>query len=224
MTKNLIVIMAHSDQTAPPGVLKAQEVFAQHQPLWEAMGQDILVASPEDKPLQSKYENLIWGKASHSGMKSYDRAKNLFLSLLGRRYEYYLLFEYDAFCLDPNPTLQPGLYGTLEPNMEPHRFQADPYAVNPYSIDRATLKQLWQSILDHPTIMEAGLFDRLLTSWALASGITPKDWQGGFARNTILESERAELTDALNAGATWIHGVKTREIFDLCCQFKKGHA
>jgi len=104
----------------------------------------------------------------------------------------------------------------LVPCYEQPRFKAPAYCQPPIIFSRDGLHWLDQHADELNPGDEEGFFDRwlgrliwmdLLPIWNLG--------HKAFSRNTIEDADVPALVDAVEHGAIFIHGVKTKGVFDL---------
>lgn len=234
--KNLIIVMAFAGRTqhvpSPRGGFEdlcGQSIFDRHMPLWESHGWDILVICPENSQVKTNHELIALGD---SGFRGEDSKKRMDLALLQaetRDFDYVIIFEYDAFCLEPNPTMRPGFWGNVGnelnwfpelvphydgPGEPPHEFIAPVWTNPPWTMDKQTALKMAEAVRKYPDTYELGINDRLICGYSTRAGIPILFW-GDEAFNCV-----PMVDGCLDALATrkvkpiWIHAVKFQEHFD----------
>lgn len=208
MNNTLVVIMAHQG---------GQETFNRHLPYWETHQCDILVYSPSNAPILTTHQQLLWGHATHHSDHANERFVFLLKVLTKMHYDGFIIFEYDAICLDPQflPT-QAMLcsYGAniFHDNRPERGFKGTTFTHPPLWFTRNGLL----SIVEHnlPYTEELGFWDRWLGYCLERIGAKPYDWLSegkGYAKNTIEPADYDNMACAIRHGAVMLHGVKSAE-------------
>lgn len=226
MSDSIIVVMAHREST---------ECLIRHWPLWAAHKLPIMVFAPADSipRIDPSIPMLLYGRAEHHGVESVRRFKWLLNFLEGYNAESYWIFEYDAYCLDPNglhfvtPVIGEGrnrLYtgefygGVFNIGEDDPSFKGSFYVHPPFGMNLETLQAIKK--LNLPETQERGFYDRWL-GYVMEilcdksdSNIRMRSWienGSGFSRNTIEPEDRVAAVAAVEQGVVWIHGCKTEE-------------
>lgn len=194
---------------------KASDVFRRHIPLWKAHNSDdILVFCPEDDRIEqsiSPWPVSSFGKSEHNGREQWKRLRFWLQHLSLLDFSHFLIYEYDSFCLKsaaPSPSPR-GLIGNLALNLDPVRFISSRYALPPWLIDQASLRRMQEASDYWPDIFEEGEPDRYFSALAdLAAVPILPHRPAGYAEGTIKPEHFPALKQAIQAGATMIHGVK----------------
>jgi len=210
----LIAIMTHGDKAANDTLLR-------HLPMWEALGHDLLVASPSDNPARlpdNHLEQCHPGKQWHDGLIAMHRQKNLMREMSRRSaYDWHLIAEYDVVFLgDRLPEFAPGASGLLNPNFDLRRFKS-PWAMGPpWVMDRDSLKRILAYADAHPETIEEGCIDRFLPAWAMGAGVPvlplPKS---GLFLNDITPADYPRMVQICKSGGCFYHGIKTEECLNV---------
>lgn len=210
----LTVVMAHGG---------AQAIFDRHLPLWEAHGWPIQVLCPRDDLVFTKHPMMAFGKSEHHGLEQKQRLLEAMMHVVKIAPNYSVWFDYDSFCLEPDPLLlcgpAYGIYANHGINQEPVRFLAGIYPGAPMAMSHETLCELLFAAIRLPLVFEEGFADRLLGAWAQIAGI-PITGLNGFWKTEITKAEWENLDRFLAAGAIWIHGVKSEATFNHIMEFK----
>jgi hypothetical protein len=196
-----------------------QEIFDMLLPYWEAHNLPILVVCPSDSIVETRHPLFLAGPHGQAGEATFIRWRNEVGYLWRQPFDAWVIFEYDSLCLDPKLTVLPGLRGIIADNLEGSRFMCDRYVIPPWTFDRETLGKLHKASLDHPEVNEWGYDDRILAAWAKLGGVPMFDhvlvFHAPGGGSTIMPEQYEALRDAVRAGATMFHGIKSRECLDV---------
>jgi hypothetical protein len=218
-------ILAHED----PAV---RATFERHLPLWAALGAELFVLTPADRPLERtpfmrrhapEMKIVQCGVSGYSGPAAVSRLQNQFQAIESRLADFNMVFEYDSVILPTEEALQ--WLSVAEKESGLHAFQVDwpdsPYPTKfflhpPWLFDRWTFRPLARSLWAFPAGYSegGGYADQIMALAAYNSGIPIHDTDcnfGGpaFTRNVIFGSDVPELLSAISKGVFIIHGSKT---------------
>lgn len=219
--KTLICVMAHKE---------AQETFDRHFNLWRSLDADMLVACPDNSkvtvPEKSKVMLLDIGRAQHIGMQSIIRIRTILEHLDGQKnYDRFVFFEYDSFCLGPLPDPRAMIMCPLFRDNAPDRgFTGTMFCHPPIMFTAAGLTKLVWEIKQMPMQWEQSVWDRWIGLAIERAGLFPIDMLASgeaYASNTIHPEQFPGLAKAVQGGAVFIHGCKTRECFDVIMKANK---
>lgn len=201
-----VVVIAHGAR---------QDVFDRHLKFWQHG--PILVVTPENDPVKTDLQTLVFGKAQQAGDEARLRILLMLSRLMVTPATQYAIFEDDSICLSPKLPMicdSPGLYGNTFGNVE--RFVSPRYANPPLMMKRETLELIYAASKRYLNVTEEGHFDRLFAAWAFLSNVPILDYTPpGYSRATIIDKQFGEMAGAIIAGATMIHGIKYPHCLDL---------
>lgn len=192
----------------------AQETFARHMPIWEALGCDIRVFCPtDDWPTNSFGHPVIgYGKAAHSGSEAMERFYHMLRWMEGaEKYDTFLVQEYDSFSLEMPEFISCSANWMF---MKQPGWISEMCCHPPLAMTRGVLSDTIAAIGKLPFHAERGMWDRVM---ALAVKKEDVNFMGkyGFSRNTIEPEHYEDLRKAVAGGAKHYHGVKTKEVLDM---------
>lgn len=161
--QTLIVVLAH----------KAEEsTFKRHLPLWQKHGLPIWIVT--DETLDTDLPQFVFGPCDHQGTRQVVRFEKMIdLLLKPDRFDRFVLFEYDSFCVRPlspllehwaNPSmgLLPGAFvGNVGINYESGRFSSPVYFGFPWFMDKQVVLTL-RRFLPLDVNFEGGFLDRMM--------------------------------------------------------------
>ena len=200
MTPLTVVVMAHG---------AAQRIFDRHMAFWESHGAPILVICPENDTVKTRHTRYSSRKAQHHGPEAHLRNRSTLQILSTIDSEFFLIFEYDSFCLNPTPNLQRGLSGVVFKDRDRARWMASRYATPPWMVDRLSLAAMESVAEEYPALTEEGFADRYFSALADLNGIPILHHSPpGFSRTTITSQDLSLLKSAIESGSSMIHGVK----------------
>lgn len=200
----------------------AQHVFDMCAPLWARHGYPMTVFCSNNDPLSTKLPVEIFGQSGPSGVQAYARWINFLRWMVQREADHYFIFEYDSFCLSKELQIQSGLTGCMTSNMEGACWVAHQYPGHPMSVDIKSAAKMLSVSKEYPDLTEMGFVDRLYAALATLSNVPMRPWRPlGFCRNTIAPSDTQDLVGAIERGARMIHGIKSKDMFDVCLSTMK---
>ena len=210
-----LIIIAHGN---------ALETFRRHRSLWKDHPHEGgVVIVPENDSIdqnESQWPVVRIGKAEHNGTESLKRLRWLLNLHETQNQEHFVIYEYDSFCLFPDFRYQLGLCGNLYANQKPERFLAPRYANPPWIIDNRSLALMDATSKRWPDIVEEGEADRYLSAVAYLSNVPVLNHAPpGFSEAHIEENQIPSMRSAIHSGATMIHGVKQRWVYEAALQF-----
>lgn len=195
---------------------KAQATFDRHLPLWEAHGAPVMVFCPNNDPIKTRHVRHSCGEAAHHGIEANRRLRYIIRTLAAVDSEFFLIYEYDSFCLDPQPTLQKGWSGVLAPTECLASWIAYRYSTPPWMVDKESLELMAEQAVRYPAIVEKGYADRWFAAMAQTMGVPILGYEpGGFSNDTILPSQIPDMEKFITAGTTMFHGVKEEWMLKL---------
>lgn len=208
----MTVVMAHPD---------AAETYARNRHLWEHHRTPVLTYTTADPHhIRFPREVLAFGHAEHHGPASLDRFRYLMRSLSNiaeeRGIEYFLINEYDSFCL--SPVLPPMLFadciwGNLHHEQPGTRFISTTFLIPPLFASARIIKRIADGCDKHRDVECEGFWDRWLGYVCEQEEIPMMPFGPmGFAVNTIGDAELPSAIEAVKLGASMIHGVKSENV------------
>lgn len=185
-----------------------QATFDRHLPFWEAHGHLITVFSLTDDPLNPRGHNHIkFGTRGRGGPKAHERNLNWLSYMAKKQFDRFLIYEYDAFSLDPNVTVPKGLSGNIFPCYD--SFIALRYPGHPMGIDSHSAFKMLEVAKEYPEMTEGGHIDRYYGALAQLAGVPLFPWiPAGYCQNSITIEFISQAIEAVKNGARMIHGVK----------------
>lgn len=209
-----VVVIAHGNGVA---------AFRRHEKYWLAHKAPILVCTPEDDPLESKYETLKTRCAEHGGFEAAERLQELLHRLPEFKTTHFIIYEYDSFLLKPKLPDHAGFYGIRFSNAESPKYIAPVYANPPWFFDRASLIRMADKAALYPGFIEGGYADRYLSALATLCGIPIMDYSPpGYSNGTISGDDIFEVEKAIKKrGCYAFHGIKQEWVLRAIEQFSE---
>jgi hypothetical protein len=200
----LVVIMAHG---------RASDTFNRHLPLWRAHGARLVVFSPTDDPLMAGDEKLVFGHREHHGHHAIDRFRYLLQFLAARKEEWFMIYEYDSFCLRaefPQVLYETdALWGNLFTD-DGVQFKGDRFLHPPIFMSSGVVKALIEADGKWPEEQEDGFWDRWIGRLAQLDGIPCRGYGSlGVSFNTCEDAIIPNFVRAISMGAIMLHGIKS---------------
>lgn len=191
-----------------------------HLPIWENINKEILFVSPEDSAMSEGftkgYQQILLGKAEHSGETSAQRIVKTITLALQKDWDYLLLMEYDSFALELPQDVFPmdfGVSAAVYPQNKPIKFRGKFYLHYPMLFSRTGLARIYDQL--HRVLSRDRKFsDRFIGLAVQHAKIPVKNLLAtnrAFSKNTILPRHCDDLDKAVNKGAVFFHGVKDIE-------------
>jgi len=219
--KLLQVVMAHK---------QAQATFDRHARFWAHHDCDTLVFCPKGDEVVSPWPTISMGSRQHHGPMANKRFKWLIHFLAKLDYQWFLVQEYDSFCVSPvvpivsDQRIRQAMVvaGNVFTDNRPDRgFVGQTFIHPPLVISKSALIEVDKVMDKVPEWAEEGFWDRLLGFVIEQADIMPVDMLHlnlGFAKNTITQKDHPELVKAICGGVRFIHGVKDPLTFEVIMQ------
>lgn len=196
----------------------AQATFDRHLPNWEQYQCPIIIVSPRDDLIETKYPIWAIGRKNHHGPESIARFREMLFRMYTENYARTMFFEYDAIGLSPTlPKSETAICGNVFRDDRPDRgFLGTTYIHPPILFPWDPLDRLIKVLPKYGDNLEHSFWDRWLGLICEVEDIPLMNLMPhyGHAANTI---EAPMLPDAVAAaarGVSLFHGVKTPEVLN----------
>lgn len=202
---------------------KAQAVFQRHMLFWKRHELPMLVCCPKDDPIEIGLERFLVSTSEGAGSLAHLRLHQLLLHLSQSEHSHHVIFEYDSFSLKAKLDFDNGFFANVQDNAERERFIAHRYANFPWVIDAVSLKKMLEIALQYPAMTEHGHNDRWVSALAFLANVPLMHFRPkGASTDVWNDGNFKQLAEAVKAGATMIHGVKSEWIFDYLREQTQG--
>lgn len=208
-------------------------------PAFEHHQRPVLIVSPEDSPITKvgPHTCIHAGKRAYIGQDSWDRQYLQMKKLLEYPFDFYFLNDSDSFCLTPE--LPPYLFtpGDTVYSNQVTDFRApgqtwtdssgsvtwpDDYHKGypliamqpPYFIPRDCLERIVK-VGKRPACITTPFIDWYMVEVCVDAGVKHLPFQTGASCETVTPNGIETMKNCIaRKGATFIHSVKTKEVFD----------
>lgn len=188
--------------------------------MWERLGLPIKLICPSDNPVSSRHPVTLVGHRQHHGRAAIERFALLLHQGVQSGHPYILFNEYDSllYHLPEAMRSQPGVHGFVWTDGDPRNgFVGRHFIHPPIFMDRGSAASILSGAAKFRSLGdERGFWDRWLGMICEKARVPMHTTERHhFTRNTIEQSHLGMLLGALKAGATWFHGVKSQEAFNM---------
>jgi len=186
--------------------------------LYAHLFDEVVILCPNDSPVNLiGFKNKLVGVSGHSGKESIERGMEAFRLGAKSGYDLVVFTEYDGVFLK-RPNWFDGMQSNIHFDSDVERWGVDFYCHAPVIFSLEWLKRF----VDGMKLDGRGEWygDRWLANQVQDIGIPVRNLREtgeGYSQNTIDERYEEDFKKSVEAGAYCLHGIKSANILEICC-------